>query len=95
MYINITDKHVCRVLWRADWLVRGNNPDETLMIAVKALDRAEFSVSPLSRIALARKIGSSTQSDRRNRREWNVRSYTYSVVTKTYLFGGVALNGLA
>ena len=25
------------------------------------------------------------QSDRRGRREWNVRSYTYSVVTKTYL----------
>ena len=46
----------------ADWLVRGNNPDETLMIAVKALDRAEFSVSPLSRIALARKIGSSNSS---------------------------------
>ena len=35
------------------------------------------------------------QSDRRGRRVWNVRSYTYSVVTKTYLFGGVALNGLA
>lgn len=38
--------------------MRGNNPDETLMIAVKALDRAEFSVSPFCRIARAREEGS-------------------------------------
>ena len=41
LYIDTTLQNGrCRGLWPADWLVRGNNPDETLMIAVKALDRA-------------------------------------------------------
>ena len=45
--------------------------------------------------ALAKHIDQSLkvhrQSDCRGRPEWNVRSYTYIVVTKTFRFGGVAL----